>query len=71
MTDNTTETTTTDVQRHRSGMMAISALAALLVSAWCLAGGPTVSESTNVPWLLLTIGVLVGVGLIVSGFLRK
>ncbi|MGB3303408.1 hypothetical protein [Gordonia sp. (in: high G+C Gram-positive bacteria)] len=68
---NNTVGDSTTVDRHRSGGMGFAGLAALLVAAWCLAGGPETSESQHLPWILLAVGVAVGVGMIVSGFARK
>lgn len=56
--------------RHRSVLMALSAVVTLLVAAWCLAGGPLLFHSETVPWALLVVGIVVGVGLIASGFRR-
>lgn len=58
-------------ETHRSFMMAISAIVTLLVAAWCLAGGPFFFQSEALPWTLLAVGIVVGVGLIASGFRRK
>ncbi|ALG84189.1 hypothetical protein [Gordonia phthalatica] len=57
--------------RHRSVMMALTALITIVVAAWCLAGGPLLFRSDTVPWALLAVGVVVGVGLVASGFRRN
>lgn len=71
MTENNTAPATADAERHRSGAMAFAGLAALLVAAWCLADGPETSQSQHLPWILLAVGVVIGIGMIVSGFVRK
>ena len=74
MTDEFTSPTQPTVDEpagHRSFMMALSALVTLLVAAWCLAGGPFFVQAEGLPWALLAVGIVVGVGLIASGFRRK
>ncbi|MBM7366752.1 hypothetical protein [Gordonia hydrophobica] len=65
------QTAVTAPERHRSVMMAISALLTLLVAAWCLADGPFLFSGAGLPWALLAGGIVVGIGLIASGFRRK
>ena len=57
-------------ERNRSVAMALSAILTLLVAAWCLADGPFVFSGSGVPWVLLAVGIVVGVGLIGSGCRR-
>ncbi|MGB3695841.1 MAG: hypothetical protein WBA05_00260 [Gordonia sp. (in: high G+C Gram-positive bacteria)] len=66
-----TETADGAPPRHRSLMMALSALTTLLVAAWCLAGGPSPFTTAQLPLILLVVGAVVGVGLIASGFRRS
>ncbi|EGD56515.1 hypothetical protein [Gordonia neofelifaecis] len=62
---------TAEPERHRSFMMGLSAVVTLLVAAWCLADGPFLLDTSYLPWALLAVGIVVGVGLIASGFRRK
>lgn len=74
MNDQYTEplsTTENQPARHRSVMMALAGVIALLVAAWCLADGPFLVRADSVPWALLAIGIVVGIGLVASGFRRK
>ncbi|WP_026919428.1 hypothetical protein [Gordonia shandongensis] len=72
MTDNTdVRSTTGEPDRQRSVMMALSALVTLLVAAWCLADGPFLFDVRGVTWVLIAGGLVVGAGLVASGFRRR
>ena len=60
-----------DTPTTRSPGLAFAGVLALLVSLWGLADGPRfLADASYVPWLVLGIGLVVGLILIISGFRR-
>ncbi|MFT4088096.1 MAG: hypothetical protein QM658_13295 [Gordonia sp. (in: high G+C Gram-positive bacteria)] len=60
---------TADLAR-RSPVLAVLGVLALGVAGWGLAGGPALPDLNAVPWLLVTLGLLAGLALVISGFRR-
>ncbi|MGO3325998.1 hypothetical protein [Gordonia sp. (in: high G+C Gram-positive bacteria)] len=56
---------------RRNPFLAVLGVLALVVAAWGLAGGPNITDSGAVPWTILVIGLVVGVGLVASGIRRR
>ncbi|GAA4674445.1 hypothetical protein [Gordonia humi] len=69
MTDD--QSTETTAEGRRSPFLAVLGVLALLVAGWGLADGPDISSTSAVPWTILVIGVVIGVGLVASGIHRR
>lgn len=71
MTDqNTTEIPDTTEDR-RNPFLAVLGVIALAVAAWGLSGGPDITETSAIPWTILAVGLIVGIGLVMSGIRRR
>ncbi|MFM9377871.1 hypothetical protein [Gordonia sp. VNK21] len=55
---------------RRSPALVVSGVLALLLAGWGLSGGPDIPNVNVVPWILVGLGLLVGVVLVISGFRR-
>ncbi|GEE01921.1 hypothetical protein nbrc107696_23670 [Gordonia spumicola] len=66
-----TEQSATDTPLRRSPGLAVMGVLALLVAGWGLADGPSIDQTHTLPWALLAVGVIVGLGLVASGFRRR
>ncbi|MFT3714617.1 MAG: hypothetical protein QM774_01335 [Gordonia sp. (in: high G+C Gram-positive bacteria)] len=73
MNPNSTETTPEPdaAPTRRSPFLALAGIVTLLVSAWGLTGGVNLPDLNLVPWILIGVGVLVGVVLVISGLRRS
>ena len=52
---------------HRAPGLGLLGLAALAVAGWGLADGPALPDAADLGWVVVGIGLLVGLVLIVSG----
>ena len=69
-----TEQQTTEAvvpEDHRNPFLAVIGVLALMIAGWGLAGGPDITDSGAIPWTILVIGLVVGVGLVASGIRRR
>lgn len=53
--------------RHRAPGLVILGLAGLLVAGWGLAGGPDLPDATNLGWIAVATGLIIGLILILTG----
>lgn len=56
---------------RRNPLLAVLGVLALLVAGWGLTGGPDLTDSNAIPWTILVIGLVIGVGLVASGIRRR
>ncbi|WP_132993964.1 hypothetical protein [Gordonia zhaorongruii] len=73
MTDQTPHATDSSAcpEQHRSPLLAVFGVLALIVAGWGFAGGPDLGDAHAAPWAILIVGVVAGVGLVVSGIRRR
>ncbi|WOC11256.1 hypothetical protein [Gordonia sp. MP11Mi] len=67
----TEQQTTEAPEGRRNPFLAVLGVLALLVAGWGLAGGPDVTNSGTIPWTILVVGLVVGLGLVMSGIRRR
>ena len=60
-----------EVEVGRSPFLAVLGLLSLVVAGWGLVGGPMLGDTHLIPWVLLAVGLAVGVGLVASGVRRQ
>ncbi|MCH5642180.1 MULTISPECIES: hypothetical protein [unclassified Gordonia (in: high G+C Gram-positive bacteria)] len=58
---------TSAIERHRSPGLVLFGLLALGVAVWGIADGPTFPDASNLGWLAVGVGLVVGLLLIVTG----
>lgn len=56
---------------RRNPFLAVLGVLALMIACWGLAGGPNITDSGAVPWTILVVGLVVGIGLVASGIRRR
>ncbi|ACY20996.1 hypothetical protein Gbro_1734 [Gordonia bronchialis DSM 43247] len=68
---NRTDQTGREIERHRSPGLVIFGIVALAVAAWGLADGPELPDPSNLGWLVVAVGLVIGLLLIVTGARSK
>ncbi|MEJ9078914.1 hypothetical protein WKY82_10870 [Gordonia malaquae] len=58
-------------ERRRSPGLAVLGILALMVAGWGLLGGPSLGDTRALPWAVLAVGVVIGLGLVASGMRRR
>ncbi|GAA1481729.1 hypothetical protein GCM10009624_21690 [Gordonia sinesedis] len=66
-TDGTDATSADDYGARRSPGLALAGLATLAVAGWGLADGPVLPDAATLGWAAVTVGLVVGLVLIVTG----
>ena len=56
---------------HRNPFLAVLGVLGLLVAGWGLADGPDLGDGAALGWTILVVGLLIGLGLVVSGIRRR